>query len=111
MEKNREGEGRGEEGNRERTVGERERGGGDRERDFICITTDKQVLFSSCVLGPVNTFASLDRHTPLHYMIVCSRNLPYRHLEDGLSEAGFVRFAFSRVRDQCPISFGNLHYP
>lgn len=43
--------------------------------------------------------------------IVCSRNLPYRHLEDGLSEAGFVRFAFSRVRDQCPISFGNLHYP
>jgi hypothetical protein len=35
MEKNREGEGRGEEGNRERTVGERERGGGDREREIL----------------------------------------------------------------------------
>lgn len=36
MEKNREGEGRGEEGNRERTVGERERGGGtERERFYL----------------------------------------------------------------------------
>lgn len=51
---------------------------------------------------------SVARHTLLNYMIACGSNLPYRHLEDGLSEAGFVDFAFSPVRDQCPISFGSF---